>query len=104
MGSVKIIMTLWVVCIKPIKLLIKGAKNAAGLDEDTTDDIYYEKIEMPFNSVMTELFDASHINDLIERMLPYIKAQTENPKFPEGGFTQDKIMHLYINFQRLVLT
>ena len=104
MGSVKIIMTLWVVCIKPIKLLIKDAKNAAGLDEDTTDDIYYEKIEMPFNSVMTELFEASHINDLIERMLAYIKAQTENPKFPEGGFTQDKIMHLYINFQRLVLT
>ena len=48
--------------------------------------------------------DASDINDLIERMLPYIKAQTEHPKFPESGFTLDKIMQLYINFQRLVLT
>ena len=37
-------------------------------------------------------------------MLAYIKAQTENPKFPESGFTLDKIMHLYINFHRLVLT
>ena len=54
--------------------------------------------------VMTELFDASHINDLIECMLAYIKAQTENPKFPESSFTQDKIMHLYINFHRPVLT
>ena len=59
---------------------------------------------MPFNSLMTEFFDASDISDLIQHMLEYIKAQTENPKFPESGFTLDKIMHLYINFHRLVLT
>ena len=52
---------------------------------------------------MTEFFDASDIDDLIERMLPYIKAQTENPKFLVSGFTLDKIMHLYINFHRLAL-
>ena len=98
MGSAKIIMTLWVLWKKPIKGLIK-------LDpDDTTDDIYYEKIDMPFNSLMTEFFDASDISDLIECMLAYIKAQTENPKFPESGFTLDKITHLYINFHRLVLT
>ena len=43
---------------------------------------------------MTEFFDASSINDLIERMLAYIKAQTEKPKFLESGFTLDKIVHL----------
>ena len=59
---------------------------------------------MLFNSLMTEFLDASDINNLIQRMLAYIKAQTENPKFPESGFTLDKIMHLYINFHRLVLT
>ena len=72
MGSVKMIMTLWVIWKKPIKLLIKDAKNAQGLDDGTADDIYYEKIEMPFNSMMTEFFDASDINDLIERMLAYM--------------------------------
>ena len=101
MGSAKIIMTLWVIWKKPIKLIIKldpeDAKNAQGLDDGTVGDIYYKKIEMPFNSLMTEFFDASDINDLIERML----AQTENPKFPESGFTLDKIMHLYINFHCL---
>ena len=51
MGSVKIIMTLWVIWKKPIKLLIKDTKNAQG-----PDDIYYKKIEMPFNSVMTEFY------------------------------------------------
>ena len=59
---------------------------------------------MPFNSLMTEFFEASGINDLIQCMLAYIKAQTENPKFPESGFTLDKIMYLYVNFHRLVLT
>ena len=53
---------------------------------------------------MTEFFDASNINDLIERMLAYIKTQTEHPKFPESGFALDKIMHLYINFHELALT
>ena len=52
----------------------------------------------------TEFFGASDINDVIERMLAYIKAQTENPKFSESGFKLDKIMHLYINFHGLVLT
>ena len=53
--------------------------------------------------MMTEYFEASDINDLIQRMLAYIKAQAENPKFPESGFTLDKIMHLHIKFHRLVL-
>ena len=37
-------------------------------------------------------------------MFAYIKTQVENPKFPESGFSLDKIMHLYINFYRLPLT
>ena len=90
-----IIMTLCVVWKKAIKLLIKldpeNAKNAQSLDDGTAGDIYYENIEMPFSSLMTEFFDASDINDLIERMLAYIKAQTENPKFPDSGFTLNKI-------------
>ena len=104
MGPVKIIMTLWTLWKKPIKLLVKDPEDAQDLDDGTTDDIYYEKIEMLFNSTMTEFFCASDISDLIERMLAYIKAQTQNPIFPESGFTLHKIMHLYINFHRLVLT
>ena len=64
----------------------------------------YKRTEMPFNSVMTEFFEGSDINDLIQCMLAYIKAQTENPKFPESGFILDKIMHLYTNFHKLALT
>ena len=73
------------------------------MDDGTTGDSYI-RIEMPFNSLMTEFFEASDINDLIERMLAYIKAQTESPKFPKRGFTLDKIMRMFIKFHRLVLT
>ena len=59
---------------------------------------------MPFNSLMTEFFEGSDINDLIQRMLAHIKTQVENPRMPESGFSLDKIMNLYINFQRLALT
>ena len=37
-------------------------------------------------------------------MIAHIERQTENPKFPESGFTLDKIIHLYINFHKLALT
>ena len=107
MGSAKIIMTLWVRWKKRIMPLIEldpeDAKNAQDLDDGTTGDNYI-RVEMPFNSLMTEFFDASDINDLIERMLLYIRTQIENSKFSESGFTLDKIMHLYINFYRLALT
>ena len=46
----------------------------------------------------------SDINDLIRRVIVHIKGQTENSKFPESGFTLDKIIHLYINFHKLALT
>ena len=53
---------------------------------------------------MTEFCEGSDVNNSIQRMLSHIKTQTENPKFPEGGFSLGKIMHLHINFHRLVLT
>ena len=62
----------------------------------------YIRVKMPFNSLMAEFFEGSDTNDLRQRMLAYIKAQTENLKFLESGFTLDKIMHLYIKFHRLV--
>ena len=104
--SAKIIMTLWVIWKKPIMPLIElnpeDVKNAQHLDDGITGDNYI-RVEMSLNSLRTEFFEACEINDLIQRMLAY-KAQTENLKFPESGFTLDKIMHLYMNFHRLALT
>ena len=106
MGLAKIIMTLWVRWKKPIIPLIElgpeDAKNAQDVDGSTADNC--TRLEMPFNSQMTEFFEGSEINDLIQRMLAHIKTQVENPRMPESGFSLDNIMHLHINFHRLVLT
>ena len=59
---------------------------------------------MPFNSLMSEFFEGSDINHLIQRMIAHIKTQVENPRMPESGFTLDQIMDLNINFHRLALT
>ena len=106
MRSAKIIMTLWLRWKKPVMSLIKlgpeDAKNVQDLDGSTGDN--YIKVEMSFNTLMTESFEGSDINDLIQGILAHIKTQVENPRMPESGFSLDKIMHLYINFHRLVLT
>ena len=89
---------MWKKRIMPlIELDPEDAKNARDLDDGTSGDNYIRN-EMPFNSLMTEFFEANDINHLIQRMLAYFKAQTENPKFSESGFTLDKIMHFYITF------
>ena len=77
MVSAKIIMTLWVRWkrrVMPlIKLDLEDTKNARDLDDGITADNCI-RVEMPFNSLMTEFFQGSDINDLIQRMLAYIKA------------------------------
>ena len=62
------------------------------------------RVEMPFNSLMTEFFEGGGANDLIQRILEHIKTQIENPRMPEGVFLLDKIMHLYIDLHRLAIT
>ena len=62
MRSAKIIMTLWVRWKKPIMPLIEldpeHTKNAQDVDGITGDN--YIRVEMPFNSLMTESFDTRY--------------------------------------------
>ena len=99
-------MTLWVTWKKPVEPLIEldpeDLEDAQDLNDGITGDNYI-RVEMPFNSLMTEFFEGSDTNDLIQRMLAHIKIQVENPRMPENVFSLDKIMHLYINFHRQAL-
>ena len=58
MGPAKITMTLWVRWKKPIMPLIelgpRDAKNVQNVDGGTGDN--YTRVEMPFNSLITEFF------------------------------------------------
>ena len=76
MRSAKIIMTLWVIWKKPIKPLIEldpeDEKNAQDLDDSRTGDNYI-RVEMPFNSLMTEFFESSDVNNLNFNNLNFLR-------------------------------
>ena len=59
----------------------EDAKNAQKADNSTDDN--YTRVEMPGNSLKTEFFEGSDIDDLIQRMLAHIRTQVENPRMPE---------------------
>ena len=106
MQSAKLIMTLWVRWKKPVKLAImldpEDVKGAQDIGGNTGDN--YIKLEMAFNCLMTEFFEGSNTDELIQRIFAHIKTQVENPRMPESGFTLDQIMHLHINVHKLALT
>ena len=61
----------------------------------------YIRVEMPFKSLMTEFFEVSDIEELIQEMFTHIKKRVENLRLPESGFTLEQITHLHI---KLALT
>ena len=69
---------------------------------DNTGDNHI-KVEMPFNSLMTEFFEGSHTDELLQHRLAHTEAQLENPQMCLSGFMINEIMHLHINFCKLVL-
>ena len=78
---------------------------AAVKEEDNTDlttheneEDGYTRVEMAFNSPMTEFSEDSDINDLIKPMLAHIKTQVENSRMPESGFSLDEILGMTIKF------
>ena len=73
-------------------------KEPAAAKEQQEDDDDYTRVEMAFNSLMTEFSEDSDIKDLIKRMLAHIKAQVENSRMPEGGFSLDEILGMSIKF------
>ena len=61
------------------------------------------QVDKAFNSKITEFFQASDFNELIESMFSCIKTQVENPALPASGFSLDQVLHLHIDFHKLNL-
>ena len=70
-------MTLWVRWKKPVKLAItldpEDVEGVQDIGGNTSDN--YIRVEMPFNSMMTEFFEGSDINNLIQLIFASIKTQ-----------------------------
>ena len=80
-------MTLWVRWKKSVKLAItvdsEDVEGAQDMRGNTSDN--YTRVEMAFNSLMTEFFEGSDINGLMQLMFAHITTQAENPEMPERG-------------------
>ena len=98
-NSAKMQMHMWVMWKKREEIAFRVDD-----DIDGKNATYEVKVEKPFNSRMTEVFQGSDIEKLLKDMFAYIKTQVEHPALPKSGFTIDYIMHLDIDFHRLVLT
>ena len=75
-----------------------------GIPEEQAPEVYDIIVEKVFNSKMTEVFQDSNTEELLQNMFAYIKTQIENPKLPKSGFTLDSITQLDTGFHKLRLT
>ena len=107
LGSAKVQLSMWVKWKKQEEIAIQldpEEMQKLGIPEGQAPGIYDIIVEKVFNSKMTEVFQGSNIEELLQNRFAYIKTQIQNPKLPKSGFTLDSIMQLDIGFHKLALT
>ena len=66
---------------KPVKLAItidhEDVNGGQDIGGNTSDN--YIKVEMPFNSLRTDIYEGSDPDELIQHTFAHIKTQVENP-------------------------
>ena len=63
-----------------------------------------DRVELPFNSRMTDVNPASDLGVIVDRMITHTKAQIENPALLNSRFRFDEVLFLDANFHWLNLT
>ena len=61
-------------------------------------------VDKVFNSKMTEFYQGSIFDELIDEMFAHMKKQIENPSLPKSGFVLDKILYMDVDFHKLKAT
>ena len=66
--------------MKPVKpaITLNTENEEDAEDLEHTEDVY-TKDDMPFNSVITEIFSGDGNEELIQHMFAHINTQVENP-------------------------
>ena len=96
LGSAKVQLHMWVMWKKEEEVLLS-------LEDGEMTTTRVDQKDMGYKSRMMEMFAGSDIDEILEAMFAYIKTLVEHPKLPKSGFSIDHIMHLDIDFHRLVL-
>ena len=90
-GSARVQMTTW------IRFMVE-------VQDENGNVIGVNRVEKAFNSRMTDIFQGSDLNEIIEEMFAHMKTQIENPKLENSRFRFDGVPFLDVNFHQLNLT
>ena len=63
-----------------------------------------ERVELAFNSRMTNVHRGSDLDQIVDGMIAHMKTQIENPALLNGRFRFDEVLFPDISFHRLNLT
>ena len=90
-----------------IDLLSKETISRAVRSQATTwirfmrDEV--ETVDLAFNSRMMTVYNLNDKNEIVTTMIEHMAQQIENPALRNSKFVFDRVLHMYIDFDRLNL-
>ena len=91
MGSARVQTTAWIRFLQT-------------LEDDFGNVIGFNRAELPFNSRMTEIFQGSNLNEIVNEMFTHMKMRIKNPAMTNSRFVFDEVLFLDVSFYQLNLT
>ena len=58
------------------------------------DDFGFDRVELPFNSRMTEIFQGSDLNEIVNEMFAHMVMQIRNPALRNSRFVFNEVLFL----------
>ena len=64
----------------------------------------YDRVELAFNSKMTNVYQGSDLEQMVDGMIAHMETQVENPALLNSKFIFNEVLYLNTNFHQLNLT
>ena len=90
-----------------IDLLKKELRTGAVMSQTTTWIRFRkdrELVELGFNSRMTNVYNLSNMDEIVNEMIAHMEGQIENPALSNSRFVFDEVLFKNVDFHQLNLT
>ena len=88
--------------------LLKKESRTGAVRSQTTTWIRFRKdqelVELAFNSRMTNVYNLSDLDEIVNEMIVHMKEQIENPALLNSRFVFDEVLFTNVDFHQLNLT
>ena len=74
------------------------------LEDDFGNVIGFDRAELPFNSRITDIYQGSNLNEIVNEMFAHMNTQIENPALANSRFVFDEVLLQDVSFYHLNLT